>query len=402
MSFSFGSSLRKAAVIPAMVGALVLSACGGGSLGAGGGGEGGGGADGPVKIGVSVPKSGVYAALGKDMEQGFKLYLEQHDNKLGGKEVQLVEVDEGAGPQTGVPATERLITQDQVGAVVGIVNSATAAGLQRTFNESEVPLIVTNAGADTLTETPSDYIWRTSFTNGGVAEALGPKAKEELGDGSVFLMAPDYAAGKEATAGFKKSFEAAGGTIAGEVFTPFGQTTDYQPYLNQVRTSGAKGVYVFYAGAEAVAFVQQFKQFLGNEDIQLYGSGFLTEGSVLDAQGEAADGVKTVLHYSDQIDSPRNKEFVENYTAKWNMAPTVYSVQTYDAAAVLDKALESADGVDGKSIAAALKNVGDIDSPRGTWRFNESHDPDQPYWLREVQEVDGKRVNAVVTELTAG
>lgn len=401
MSFSFGSSLRRAAVIPAVVGALVLSACGGGSLGASGGG-GGGGAEGPVKIGISVPQSGVYAALGKDMDQGFKLYLEQHDNKLGGKEVQLVEVDEGAGPQTGVPATERLITQDQVSAVAGIVNSATAAGLQGTFNESQVPLIVANAGADTLTEKPSDYIWRTSFTNGAVNEPIGPKVKEDIGDGKVFLMAADYAAGKEHMAGFKRTYEAAGGQIAGEVYTPFGQTTDWQPYLNQARTSGAKAVYVFYAGAEAVAFVQQFKQFLGDGDIQLYGSGFLTEGSVLEAQGESANGVKTVLHYSDQIDSPVNAKFVEDYTARWSAAPTVYSVQMYDAAAVLDKALESADGTNGAAIAAALKGVGDIDSPRGTWRFNANHDPDQPYWLREVREVDGKRVNAVVAELTAG
>ncbi len=404
MKRSLGSSLRKFAVIPAMVGALALSACGGGSLGSGSGGSGGsgGGSTGPVKVGISVPKSGVYAALGKDMEQGFKLYLEEKGNKLGGKDIQLVETDEGAGPQTGVPATEKLITSDQASVVVGIVNSATAAGLKNTFNESKVPLIVTNAGADTLTTPVSDYIFRTSFTNGGVAEALGPKAKEELGDGSVYVLAPDYAAGKEAVAGFKKGFEAAGGKIAGEEYTPFGTTTDWQPYLAKIRQSGAKGVYVFYAGAEAVQFVQQYKQFLGDADIQLYGSGFLTEGSVLDAQGEAADGVKTVLHYSDQIDTPANKKFVEDYTAKWNMAPTVYSVQMYDAAAVLDKALESADGTNGEAIAAALKNVGDIDSPRGTWKFNENHDPDQPYVLREVQMVDGKRVNAVVAELTAG
>lgn len=392
--------LRKAAVVPAVVGAMVLSACGGGSLGAGSGGS--GGAEGPVKIGVSVPKSGVYAALGKDMEQGFKLYLEQKDNRLGGKEVQLIETDEGAGPQTGVPATEKLITADGAVAVVGIVNSATAAGLQRTFVESKVPLIVANAGADTLTAEPSDYIWRTSFTNGGVAEAAGPKVKEELGDGSVYLMAADYAAGKEAMAGFKRSFEAAGGTIAGEDYTPFGTTTDWQPYLNKVRTSGAKGVFVFYAGAEAVNFVKQYEQFLGGENIQLYGSGFLTEGTVLDAQAEAADGVKTSLHYSDQIDTPRNREFVEAYTAKYNMAPTVYSVQMYDAAAVLDKALESADGTTGEAIAQALGGVGQIDSPRGTWQFDANHDPDQPYVLREVQTVDGKRVNAVVGELSAG
>lgn len=398
MSSFAGSKLRRAAVIPAVVGALALAACGGGGrLSASGGDD-----QGPVKIGVAVPKSGVYAALGQDMGQGFKLYLEQRGNKLGGRDVELVEVDEGAGPQTGVPATERLITQGQASAVVGIVNSATAAGLQRTFNEAQVPLIVTNAGADTLTQTPSDYIWRTSFTNGGVAAAFGPKAKEELGDRTVFLMAPDYAAGKEATAGFRRAFEGAGGRIAGEAFTPFGQTTDWQPYLNQLRNSGAQAVYVFYAGAEAVAFVQQFQQFLGNDDIQLYGSGFLTEGSVLDAQGAAAEGVKTVLHYSDQIETPANQKFVEDYTARWNAAPTVYSVQMFDAAAVLDKAIQSAERTDGPGIAAALETVGDVDSPRGTWRFNANHDPDQPYVLREVREVDGKRVNAVVTELTAG
>lgn len=158
MKRSLAPSLRKFAVIPAMIGALALSACGGGSLGSGSGGSGEGGADGPVKVGISVPKSGVYAALGKDMEQGFKLYLEEKGNKLGGKDIELVETDEGAGPQTGVPATEKLITADQASVVVGIVNSATAAGLKNTFNESKVPLIVTNAGADTLTEPVSDYI----------------------------------------------------------------------------------------------------------------------------------------------------------------------------------------------------------------------------------------------------
>jgi len=394
------SKLRTVAAIPAVVGALLLTACGGGSLGAGGGG--GDGSSESVKIGLSVPKSGTYASVGNDMEQGFKLYLEEHDNKLGGKEVQLVETDEGNGPQTGIPATERLVTQEQVSAAVGLVNSATASGVANTFNQNQIPLIVANAGSDKLVDTPSDYIWRTSFTNGGVNEAVGAKVAEEVGDGSVYVLATDYAAGTEQMAGFKKSFEAAGGTLAGEEYTPpFGATTDWQPYLNNVRNSGAKAVYVFYAGSEAVAFVQQFKQFLGGEDIQLYGSGFLTEGSVLDAQGEAADGVKTSLHYSDQLDTPENKAFVDSYSKKYGGAvPTVYAVQAYDAAKVLDQALATSASTSGADIGAAIATIGDIESPRGTWRFNESHDPDQPYYLREVQEVDGKRVNAVVTELS--
>ncbi|OYO01658.1 amino acid ABC transporter substrate-binding protein [Enemella evansiae] len=395
MKTSIGAVLRRLWVIPAVTAVLAVSACGGGSLGASTGG-GGGAASGPVKIGLSVPKSGVYASLGRDMEQGFKLYLNQKGNKLGGKDITLVETDEGSGPQTGVPATEKLITQDQVSAVAGIVNSATAAGLKKTFVESKVPLVVTNAGSDGLTTPPSDYIWRSSFTNADTARAYGKRAKEQLGDGSVYLLAADYAAGKEHLEGFKKEFTAVGGKIAGEEYTPFGTTTDWQPYLNKVRTSGAKAIFVFYAGAEAVNFVKQYKQFLANDGIALYSSGDLTEGSVLDAQGAAADGLETSLHYSDQIDTPRNKEFVQAYKDAYGGAsPTSYSVQAYDAAAVLDKALAVADGTSGEAIGKALGQVGDIDSPRGTWKFNANHDPDQTYYLRKVVMKDGKYVNSV-------
>ncbi len=397
MSFLSTNWLRKVAVVPAVVGAMLLTACAGGSLGASNGGDGG-----SVKIGLSLPKSGSYAVLGQDLEHGFKLYLEQHDNKLGGKEVDLVETDEGNGPQTGIPATERLVIQDQVSAVVGLVNSATASGVANTFNQNKVPLIVANAGSNQLVETPSDYIWRTSFTNSGVDAPMGPEVKEQLGDGSVYLLGSDYSAGKEHIAGFKRTFEEAGGQIAGEEYTPpFGATTDWQPYLNNVRNSGAKAVYVFYGGSEAVAFVQQFKQFLGGSDIKLYGSGFLTEGSALEAQGDSALGVQTVLHYSDQLDTPQNRDFVSAYTDAFGSAPTVYSVQAYDAAMVLDQALQNADGTTGEAIGAAIGQIDRVDSPRGTWRFNESHDPEQQYFLREVQEVDGKRVNVVVSELKA-
>jgi len=201
MSFLSTNWLRKVAVVPAVVGAMLLTACAGGSLGASNGGDGG-----SVKIGLSLPKSGSYAVLGQDLEHGFKLYLEQHDNKLGGKEVDLVETDEGNGPQTGIPATERLVIQDQVSAVVGLVNSATASGVANTFNQNKVPLIVANAGSNQLVDTPSDYIWRTSFTNSGVDAPMGPEVKEQLGDGSVYLLGSDYSAGKEHVAGFRRTF----------------------------------------------------------------------------------------------------------------------------------------------------------------------------------------------------
>lgn len=389
--------MRQAALLaPIAALSIALAACGG-SLSEG---DGGGESSDTVKIGLALPASGVYEPLGVDMTRGFELYLEQHDGKLGGKEVEIIKADTGEGPDTGVPAVQKLVSQNQVDSIVGIVNSATALGAKDIVTQSKVPLIVANAGADEVAD-GSPYVWRTAFTNGGVGEALGATVAEELGKDSVYLMAADYAAGQESVSGFKKSFEAAGGKIAGESFTPFGTTTDWQPFLSKAQNSGAKAVYAFYAGSEAVNFVKQYDSFGLHDKIQLYGAGFLTEGGVLAAQGAAAEGVRTSLHYSDLLDTPENKEFVEAYAAAYDgEKPTAYSVQTYDAAAALDQALADADGTSGEAIAEALDGVGEIESPRGTWSFDEDHNPDQPYFLREVQSVDGGFGNVVLSQLS--
>lgn len=389
--------LRPVTAITALaLGALTLSGCGESSLSRSGGGQSGG----DVKIGLLVPLSGVYAPLGADMRNGFQLYLDQHDGKLGGRTVKVVTADEGESPQTGVPAAQKLVTQDQVTSVVGVVNSATALGLRDFFHESKRPLLVANAGADDITGArKSPYVWRTSFANGKVGAALGP-AVAKATEGSVYLITADYAAGREMAAGFRKTFEAAGGKIAGEKYTPFGKTQDYQPYLSAIRSSCADAVYSFYAGAEAVNFVKQYKQFGLAGKVPLYGTGFLTEGGVLDAQGEAAVGVKTSLHYSTELDTPRNREFVDAYRKAYKEAPTVYAVQTYDAAAALDKALAKATGSSGAELAEALGGIGTIDSPRGPWTFDADHDARQKYYLREVRSEGGTVVNAVIGELS--
>lgn len=370
----------------------LLSACGGGGSASAQDGE-------TVTVGLSVPQSGVYAALGEDMAQGFELYLEQNDNQLGGHDVDLVTADEGEGPQTGVPATTQLVTQDQADVVVGIVNSATALGLRDTFVQNEVPLIVANAGADGITADPSPYIWRSSFVNSTIGEVMGAHVAEEVGDEPVYLITADYAAGQEMVGGFREAFEAAGGTVAGETYTPFGTTNDWQPHLNRITNSDASAVFSFYAGSEAVNFVQQYSTFGLSEDLQLYGTGHVTEGDVLAAQGDDALGVLTALHYSHTIDSERNNEFVGAYEEAYGEVPTVYSVQAYDAAMSIDLALEGAESVDGPGIAAALGQLGELDSPRGSWSYGDDGDPVQPYYLREVQDTDDTLANVVLQEL---
>lgn len=355
-----------------------------------------------VKIGFIAPLSGPFASAGEDMRRGFHFYLDRHEGRLGGRKVTVVEVDEGAGPETGVPAVRRLLTRDRVVAAAGIVNSAVALGAHQSFIDARVPLIIATAGANDLTGAKgSEYIWRTSFANADKNYAMGKwLARQPPIPGGVFLLAPEYVAGHEQLNGFKAAFTAGGGKIAGEQYSPFGITQDFQPYLTQVRASGAGAIYAFYAGQDAIGFVRQYRDFGLAGRIPLYGPGFLTEGPTLEAQGAAADGLITTLHYSAELDTPDNRDFVEAYEAAYKAPPTAFSVQAYDAGAVLDRALAQIDGaVSGAGLVAALPTVGEIDSPRGAWRFTERRNPDQHMYLRQVRREGGRLVNAVVEDL---
>jgi branched-chain amino acid transport system substrate-binding protein len=375
----------------------VLAACGSSVGGGSGGGAAPGGA---VKVGLVVPQSGVYAALGTDMQRAWELWLEQGGGKFGDYTVTTVTADEGETPQTGVPAVQKVLQSDGVDVVVGIVNSATALGVADTLKESKKLLIVTNAGAGDLTgKARTPYIWRTSFTNAQVSAAMGAHLAGSGFKDGVFAIAPDYAAGTEVIAGFTTAFEAGGGKVVGQAKPAFGKTSDYQPFLTQIQQSGAKATFCFFSGAEAITFVKQYQQFGLSSTIPLYGSGFLTEGSVLKQQGEAALGVQTTLHYTDQLDNPANKAFVDAYKAKYDEPPSTFSAQTWDAANVLNRALKGATALDGDTIAAALGGVGTIDdSPRGPWTFD-GQTPKQNMYLRKVENVDGTLVNAVVQDL---
>lgn len=383
-----------AATLPA------LSACGssvgGGSTGAGTGGAGGG----TVKVGLVVPQSGVYAALGTDLQRGWELWLEANGSRFGNYPVETIIADEGETPQTGVPAVQKVLQSDNVDVVVGIVNSATALGVGDLLAETKKLLVVTNAGAADVTgKARTDYVWRTSFTNAQVSSAMGTYLAQAGLPGGVYAIAPDYAAGSEVIAGFTSAFAAGGGTVVGQAKPPFGQTSDYQPFLTAIQQSGAAATFCFFSGAEAITFVTQYQQFGLASTIPLYGSGFLTEGSVLPQQADAALGVQTTLHYSDQLDNPANTAFVEAYSAKYGEKPSCFSVQAYDAANVLNRALGTATALDGDALAAALGGIGTVeDSPRGPWTFD-GQSPRQNIYLRKVENVGGTLVNAVVQDL---
>ena len=315
-----------------------------------------------ITVGLMLPFSGVYAALGNDIETGFALGLETFGDRTDAT-FTIIREDTEASPPVALGKARKLIMQDRADVLTGIVSSAVLGAVRDIVHSSGVPLIVANAGNDEATgEACSPFITRMSFSNGQVNRPMG-RWMAEQGIGKVFTLAPDYAAGRQMIGAFADSFTEAGGEIVGQAFTPFGKTQDFGPYLAEARASGADAVYVFYAGGEAVSFVRQYDSFGMKDALPLYGSGFLTSALYVDAQGEAAQDVVTALHYVPTIDNPENDAFVAAFREKTGRVPSEYAVHGYDAARALVEA--SATGAaDRAALADALRQVS-FEGPRG-------------------------------------
>lgn len=378
--------------------AMTLSACGGNALGGGDSASKGAGAK--VKVGVLVSLSGAYAPVGQDMKRGFELYLSQHDNMLGGHKVDLDVVDEGSSAQSGSAGDTRLAQKDNVDAVVGIVSGPTAAAGRNIFDAAKVPVLMGNTGSVDLGKNPSKWIWRASYDNGDPGRILGTAMAKDASAGKFYLIGADYSGGHETLDGFKQTFPK--DRIAGEVYNPpFGQTSDYSPYMSKIKASGAKNVFVFDPGADAIQFVKQFYAFGLNKTVQLYGAGFITQGQpTLKAQGQAALGVRDVTRYNWDIKNGVNQKFVAAYEAKFKTLPTVYAANMYDIGIILDKAIGSIKGtVDRESIRNAIANLGSVDGARGKLSFSKDNTVEQQFYLTEVKKTANGVRNVMVKPL---
>jgi branched-chain amino acid transport system substrate-binding protein len=229
-------------------------------------------------------------------------------------------------------------------------------------------------------------VFRTSFSNVQEGSALGQYMYDEVAQRGVFLIGPDYAAGVEHLIGFRTLYERAGGVVRGEVNPPFTTTQDYTPFLDQIREADPSAVFAFFSGGEAVRFVQQYAQAGLKDSVPLLGTP-LTDETVLGAQGEAAEGIRTSLHYAIDLDNPTNQAFVADYRDAYGEDPTSFSVQAYDAAQLLARGLQATSGDTSNVdlLVEALGSVGQIDSPRGPFELDENRNPVQTFYLRRVE-----------------
>ncbi|MER7418482.1 ABC transporter substrate-binding protein [Micromonospora peucetia] len=362
-----------------------------------------------VRVGLLVSLSGTYTTVGEDMRRGFQLYLDTNGGQLGGRRIDLVVGDEGDGPATAVPAAQKLLDRDRVVALTGLVGGATVDKVQTLTTQRKIPLVGANArpAFPPVGGKPRDltYTWHTSYNSDEPGIAIASYIRSQVGDGTVYAIGPDYQGGWDELRGFTDTFTKLGGKLANPdgrtLFTPFPATENFLPYLNKAAESKPKAVYTFYAGAAAVAFVKQYRQ-SDLRDVPLYAAGFLTEGSVLTAQGPAATGIRNVLNYSPTLGNQANQEFVAAWSATHPGQPTTFAMASYDAAAVLDRALSAVDGeVTGDKLNAAIGTVGRVVSPRGDWQFHPTeHRPVQRWYLREVTPDGPLLSNVLVQDLT--
>ena len=351
-----------------------------------------------LKVGFMLPYSGTYAALGTAIENGFKLYITQQGGKLGGREIEYVKVDDESEPAKAADNVNKLIQRDKVDVIIGTVHSGVAIAMAKAAKESGTLLIVPNAGADAVTGALcSPNIFRSSFSNFQPGNAMGNIVGEK-GHKKVITLTWKYAAGEESVAGFKESLEKKGGQVVKELTVPF-PSVEFQAQLTEIAAAKPDAVFTFFAGGGAVKFVKDYAAAGLNKTIPLYGSGFLTDGT-LEAQGEAAQGILTTLHYGDGLTFPKDKAFRADYAAAYKAQPDVYAVQGYDAAQMLAAGLNAVKGDMNKKpeLYAAIESA-KIDSPRGVFTLSKAHNPVQDFYLRKVEGTENKVIGIAAKAL---
>ena len=338
----------------------------------------------PLKVGLMLPYTGTYAKLGKFIDDGFRLYVAQKGGKLGGREITFVQVDDESKPEAGTDNMNRLVGREKADVVVGTVHSGVAMAMVKVARDTKTLLIIPNAGANDATGPAcAPNIFRSSFSNWQPNFPMG-KVMYDAGHRNVATITWKYAAGAEQMGAFKEGFTALGGKVVEELTLPFPEV-EFQALITRIASLKPDAVHAFFAGGGAVKFVKDYAAAGLGKTIPLYGSGFLTDGT-LEAQGAAADGLKTTLHYADNLDNPANVAFLKAFKDKTGNVGDIYAVQGYDAAALLDAGMTAVGGHDkARDKMIAAMGAAKIDSPRGPLSFNKAHNPIQNIYLREVR-----------------
>jgi len=342
-----------------------------------------------IKIGFVSTFSGPTAVIGNDMRNSFELALDHMGRKMGGLPVEVIYEDDQQKPDIGKQKTEKLVQSDKVDFIAGYIWSNVLLASLKTAVDSQTFLISANAGPSQLAgELCSPYVFSTSWQNDQTPAAMG-RYMNQKGVKSVFLIGPNYAAGKDMLAGVKSTFK---GEVLGEEYTVWPSQLDFSAELSKARASKAESIFVFYPGAAGVQFLNQYVQAGIKQQIPLY-TAFTIDELSLPLQKENALGVPGAQEWVNDLPNDENKRFVADYRKKYpNLRPTYYGAQAYDAAQLINSAVVAVKGDTSKKDAMrAEMQKANFKSLRGPFKYGNNHIPIQNFYLQDVvKDADGQ------------
>ncbi len=355
--------------------------------------------DEPVRIGIVAPQSGPLKRIGEELVNGFRVYLDLNDGRLGGHPVDLVVVDEGDSTRSGKAAIDRLLAQGVL-AVTGVASSSLLLTVRSRIEDAKVPLLAANGTPESLQGVI--YIWCTSYVDDEPGEALGQYMARKV-VGKVAIVAPSFPPGQDAVNGFRQAFNPTDSRISEPVIWTTPNLAPppgfFAEAIGEVQAMDAAAIYCYYAGPAAVAFVKELRA--AGVQAQIYAPGLLTEGDVLAELDKEAEGIFTALNYSADLNNNANRRFAAAFRKAHGSSPSASAVASYDAAQVLDKAVRIAgEKPTPQDLNLAIGRVGQIDSPRGVWQFNQPRTPQQRWYLRQVRRDGQVLSNVTISELS--
>jgi len=351
----------------------------------------------PMKVGFIAPLSGPYAQTGRDILNGFLLYLEEIAYQAGGRPIELIVEDDEAVPAVGLTKARKLVERDKVHLMTGALLSSTGYALAPYIDSMRIPMVYPVVSADDLTQRRrSRWIVRTGWSASQPNHAFGEYAARVLKLRKVATIALDYAFGWESVGGFQRTFEAEGGQIAQKIWCPV-SVHDFAPYLAQISRE-VDAVYALFLGRAALQFMRQYQEFGLKQRVRLIGSGTTTDEHVLPFMGDEALGVITALHYSAALDTPANRKFAAAYRARYKKVPSYYAESMYTGAQWFVRATEIVRGnvEDSAAFVDALRNVKLVDLPRGPVELDAYGNPVENVYIRKVARVNGELQNTVI------
>jgi branched-chain amino acid transport system substrate-binding protein len=349
-----------------------------------------------IKIGVIVTLSGPAAALGAQVRDGFALAVKDLGGKMAGRDVELVVVDDELKPDAAVTKVKGLLERDKVDFVVGPIFSNILQAIHKPVTDSKTFLISPNAGPSSYAgKECSPFFYVTSYQNDQVHQVLG-KVAQDRGYKRVYVLVPNYQAGKDSAAGFKIDYK---GEIVEESYLPL-NTTDFQVEVTKISSAKPDAVFTFMPGGLGVGLVKQYRQ-AGLADRIPVLSAFTVDESTLPAQQDAAVGMFGGANWAPNMDNPQNKKFVAGFEAAYNIVPGTYAMQGYDTALLIDSAVKALKGdlTNKDAVSAALKKA-DFTSLRGDFKFSTNGYPIQNFYLTKVaKRADGKFQTEIVEKV---